>query len=298
MWPTPGVAFARRHFQTGDTVRDRLQLDPDPTLIDELYDADDELPLERLLSACAGQDVELAVLTDEALLLCGHDPDADPDPFWQPWLSRDDVDVEVARATALRFLLTRGFVELEESPSAAGEEAGFRLLQPLRTLQWALATTRGLVTYRWEATDGQPPEVGGAFVLPHELVLHDHQDVAQGLHRLVFRALEVEVAWVAAMLDPQGCAAGGGEPVVARTIEELQPRIDALPGEHRTRSVVAATGRIEGVDAEQALTTFGTTAGLWALQARGGPEPVATLQRLDEEDLADAAGTLLRLAAG
>jgi hypothetical protein len=279
-------------------VRDRLQLDPDPTLIDELFDADDELPLERLLSACADQDVELAVLTDEALLLCGHDPDADPDPFWQPWLSRDGVDGEVARSTALRFFLTRGFVELETSPAVAGDEAGFRLLQPLRTLQWALAATRGLVTYRWEATDERAPEVGGAFVLPHELVLHDHQDPTQGLHRLVFRNLQVEVAWVAAMLDPLGCATSGDEPVVARTIEELQPRIDAIPGEHRTRSVVAATGRIDGVDAEQALTTFGTTAGLWASQARGGPEPVATLQRLGEEEVADAAGTLLRLAAG
>lgn len=279
-------------------MRDRLQLEPDPTLIDELYDADDELPLDRLLAACAREDVELAVLTDEALLLSGSDPDADPDPFWQPWLSRADVDVDVARATALRFLLTRGFVEVDRMPAAPGGEASFRLWQPLRTLQWALAATRGLVTYRWEAHDDPTPEVGGAFVLPHELVLHDHQDVDEGLHRLVFRSLQVEVAWIAAMLDPYGCASSGEEPVVARTVEELQPHIDALPGAPRTRSVVAATGRIEGVDAEQALTTFGTTAGLWALQARSGPEPVATLQRLGEDELADAAGALLQLAAG
>ena len=276
-------------------MHERLQLDPDPGLFYDLLDEQDELSLARLIDACQREDVELAVVPDEVLLLCGQNPDADPQSFWQPWLRRDDVDTTVARATALRYLATRGLVDVEDLEHADGE-LPFVLRQPLVTLQWALGATTGLLTYEIETFDEPSPEVGGAFVLPDDLVLHDHQDADHGLHRLVFRDLEVELAWLAGFLDPAGCAGSADEPVVAATAQELRARVGDLPGEHRSRTMMASAGWVEGVEGELAVTTFGTTEGLWVLQARGGPEPVASLQRLGDAEILDVAATLLRLA--
>lgn len=267
------------------------QLHPDPDRFTSLLRDDGELPMAALVAACADDDVQLAVVPDEVLLLCGQDATAPPRPHWSPWLLRDDVDVEVARATSARWLRARGL--LGEADDGDPERLVFR--QPLATLSWALASAVGTITYDTELRDGTR-ELGGVFVLPEGLVLHDHIDVDLGLHRLIFRSIRTEVAWLAAFIDPAACSRRTEPAVTAETLEELEPHVRALPGRSRSRAVVAATADLgDGVYVDRGLTAIGTTKGLWIIQGRTDVDPGAVLQQLGEDDVAAIADHLLHL---
>jgi hypothetical protein len=265
------------------------QLHPDTDRFAALLRADGELPLAALVAACADEDVQLAVVPDEVLLLCGQDATAAPRPHWSPWLLRDDVDADVARATSVRWLRARGLIA-----EAADQEAD-RLVfhQPLATLSWALASATGVVTYDTQLRDGTR-EIGGVFVLPDGLVLHDHIDPDLGLHRLVFRLATTEVAWLAAFVDPTGASRRTERPVVASSLADLDPHVRALRGRGRSRAVLAATSsKGDGTYVEHAVTAIGTGRGLWLVQARVDTDPGATLQQVGEDDVVAVAERLL-----
>lgn len=256
----------------------------------ELLDDEGHLGVAALLHACLDGDVELGTVTDEALLLCGRDAGADPRPHWSPWLGRDDVDVEVARSTAARWLQVRGLLVADpQRPDVP------QLRQPLATLSWALEAATGTLTYETELRDGSR-ERGGVFVLPDGLALHDHIDVDLGLHRLVFRTHEVQAAWLAALLDPAACSRRTEPPVTAATAADLGPAVGALPGRPRSRTAMAAVARVDQDRyVQQAITAVGTSRGLWLLQAREDTEPGASLQQVGPDDVAAVAAHLVAL---
>jgi hypothetical protein len=269
----------------------RAQLHPGADRFAALLRADGELPLAALVAACTEEDVQLAVVPDEVLLLCGQDATAAPRPHWSPWLLRDDVDADVARATSVRWLRARGLI------AEAGDHDADRLVfhQPLATLSWALASATGVVTYDTELRDGTR-ELGGVFVLPDGLVLHDHIDLELGLHRLVFRLAATEVAWLAAFVDPAGASRRTQPPITAASLADLDPHVRALPGRGRSRAVLAATTSAgEGRYVEHAVTAIGTSRGLWLIQGRVDSDPGATLQQVGEDDVIAVAERFLGL---
>jgi hypothetical protein len=271
-------------------IRDvSAELHPDPDRFSRLLGPDGELPVGALVAACRREDVQLAVVPDEVVLLCGRDPLAPPRPHWTPWLRRPEVDAEVARATSARWLLSRGLLEISDD-----ETAPPTLRQPLATLSWALASATGLVTYEATVRDG-PRETGAILVLPEGLVLHDHIDADLGLHRLVFRSVGTEAAWLAAMLDPDGRSRRVGDPVHAASLEELAVQARSLPGRGRSRSVVVAAAEVDGAQLERSVTTIGTSRGLWTLQARDDATPPAQLQQVGADEVVALAAHLLSL---
>jgi hypothetical protein len=266
------------------------ELHPDPDRFARLLRPDGELPIAALVTACRREDVQLAVVPDEVLLLCGRDPLAAPRRHWTPWLLRPDVDPDVARATSARWLLSRGLLETP----GADDHAPPTLRQPLATLSWALASAVGLVTYEATVRD-EVRETGAILVLPDDLVLHDHIDADLGLHRLVFRSVGTETSWLAAMLDPDGCSRRVGDPVHAASLDELATEARSLPGRGRSRSVVVAAAEAGEVQEERSVTTIGTSRGLWAMQARDDADPPAQLQQLGPDEVVTLAAHLLDL---
>lgn len=255
--------------------------------VESLVEPDGDVPLARLVAEVEGGDVPLAVVTDEVLLLCGQDATAAPRDHWTPWLAALEPDeVEVARTTAMRWLLAQGMARRD------GERLTLR--QPLSTLSWALEQAGAVVTYGVQTHD-DTAESGAFLVLPHGLVLHDVIDRAGGSHVLVFRRPSAAAAWLAAMLDPLARSRRTHPPEVVEGADQLQEAVRALPGRPRSRTVAAAaTGG--GDDAVmQSVTAVGTTKGLWLVQARGGAEPVGTVQAVGEEDVLAVADALLAI---
>ncbi|MGH3665512.1 MAG: hypothetical protein ACRDU8_05395, partial [Egibacteraceae bacterium] len=219
----------------------------------------------------------------------GQDPDAEPDAHWMPFLRRQSpAAVDVAKRTAIRWLEARALMTFTDDADAPV------LGQPLASLAHVLHTAAALVTWRADVRD-EPTAVGGAFVLPADVVLHDDIDGDAGLHTLVFRSLHREGAWVAALLDPDGCARSTQPPVLAPNVGALRPDPEGLARQAYSSSVVATAAHAPGGDVEQAVTTYGTDDGLWLLQGRVGRQREASLQRLGGEDVLAVARHLLAL---
>lgn len=73
------------------------------------------------------------------------------------------------------------------------------------------------------------------------------------------------------------------------------PRPDDLAARATTTTVLARVARTPDGGVEQALTTYATDEGLWLLQGRRAPEPVATLQIPGRGDLAAVTRRLVTL---
>jgi hypothetical protein len=257
------------------------------TMVEDLLESDGGLRHDRLVAAVAQGDVGLETVTDEVLLLCGRDAMAGRQDHWTPWLLRQPDDhVEVARITTLRYLLSRGLVTMDDDR--------LRIDQPLASLSWALDAAVGLLTWQVQSDGGQ--ETGGVMVLPDDLLLCDQVDTDAGLHGLTFRHASVGRAWVAAMLDPDGCCRRTGDPQTTSDLQALEPMLADLPGRPRSRASVVAASSVDGHQGLQSVSAIGTSRGLWLVQARGEPEPFASVQEVGEEDLLAIAGHLLKPA--
>ncbi len=258
-----------------------------PTTLPELLDRHGELAPGRLERAARDHDVVLGELTDEELLLCGRDPDAEPDSHWTPHLHRLDAPARaVALHTTERLLVSHGLLEITPDGGAAFGPPHSLVLQLLADAVAALT---------WRYTAGEERGAGGAFLLPGGLALHDDIDEHNGQHGLVVRTADREAAYVAAALDAGGRCGTTGEPQVAATVEQLRPTPDELAARAVSSAAVARVARTPDGGVEQAVTSYGVAEGLWLLQGRRGPEPVATLQLVSDADLLALARALTTL---
>lgn len=258
----------------------------EPVDLDELLDDDGTLQWAHLVGTCQRRDVVYGLATDEEMLLCGQDPEAEPDRHWQPWMARlGPAAREVALGVTYRMLTATGHLEDEEGvavPSWA---------PPHGVLAHALDETLGLVTWRIEfADDGSTS--GGAFLLPWGLALHDDIDADDGFHQLALRSQSREAAWIAGALDPDGSAIGTEPPVVVRDPQQLRPSPSELAEQARSVTVLARTVSVGGRETERLLTSYGTADGLWLLQDATVPEPVFSLQLLSRADILALAAQL------
>ena len=247
-----------------------------------------DLSSGRLVATARNHDVVIGTFTDEEMVLCGDDPDSRGDPHWTPHLQRWSADeAEIAKLACVRLLLSRGLL-------AFGDDGGPVFEQPHATLAWAVQQASALVTWRTDVDDG-PPAVGGTFVLPDGLVLHDDISAEPGFHELVVRPEDREAAWLAALLDPTGCSSATLAPEVAASVEELSPRLAELAARARSTTVMAAAGVTAGGGEEQAVTAYGADDGLWLFQGRRGSGAGALLQRVGDEEILAAARQLLSI---
>jgi len=251
----------------------------DPVSIEELLDGRQELGVRALADAARDHDVVLGEFVDEELLLCGADPDAAPDRHWTPRQhAYSEPQRTAAREAVLLLLESHGFVEPGNGSQAPA------LLPPHSIVAQAFSGAIAALTWRVDVR-GEGTAVGGAFLLPGDLALHDDIDEATGQHVLVIRPRTREAVHVAGMLDPSTTTRATLPPVVAATVDQLRPRPDDLLASAATSSLVARVARAPGGGEEQAVTTYGTGDGLWVLQGRRGPEPVAVLQQVSDDDL-------------
>ncbi len=247
-----------------------------------------DLSKGRLVDVARRHDIVVGTFTDEEMVLCGDDADSEGDPHWTPHLHRMAADeVDVAKRACIRLLLSRALL-------AFGDDGAPVFQQPHATLVWAVGQASALVTWRTDVRD-EGTAVGGTFVLPHGLALHDDISAEPGLHELVLRPQHREAAWLAAMLDPTSCSTATFDPEVAATVEELAPRVAELAGRARSSTVMAAAGVTADGGEEQAVTAYGTGDGLWLFQGRRGTEAGAVLQRLGNREILAAAAQLLSL---
>ncbi|MGH3664795.1 MAG: hypothetical protein ACRDU8_01665, partial [Egibacteraceae bacterium] len=230
-------------------------------------------------------------LLDEELLLCSDDPDRVAHPHWTPHLWRLSPQLrDVAETTVTRLDVAHGLLErVGEGPD------DIEWSPALSVVADAFTAASAQVAWRYGLRD-EPPLSGAALLLPDRVVLHDDIDDEAGQHLLVFRSAAREVAHLVAKLDPQDRARVGGEPAVATHPAHLIPAPDALATAAATTSTVGR-GPVWRDAPERLLHTYGTDEGLWLLESRGGPEPVATLRLLDDGDLVVLARTLLEPAA-
>lgn len=192
----------------------------------------------------------------------------------------------MALKTTERLLVSHGVLEIAPDGGAAFGPLHSLVLQLLAAAAAALT---------WRYTAGEEGGAGGAFLLPGGLVLHDDIDEHNGQHGLVVRTADREAAYVAAALDPAARCATTGEPQVATTVEQLRPNPDELTARAASSAAVARVARTSDGGIEQAVTSYGVEEGLWLLQGRRGPEPVATLQLVDDADLLALARALTAL---
>lgn len=257
-----------------------------PVDLDELLDDDGTLPWARLVGTCQRRDVVYGLATDEEMLLCGQDPDTEPDRHWQPWVSRLDPQArEVALGTTYRMLTATGHLDDEEGREIPA------WAPPHSVLAYALAETLGLVTWRVQLADAGWTS-GGAFLLPWDVVLHDDIDADDGFHQLALRSQPREAAWVAGALDPDSSAISTEPPVVVRDPQQLRPSPSELAEQARSVTVLARTVSVGGRETERLLTSYGTADGLWLLQDATVPEPVFSLQLLGRADVLALAAQL------
>jgi len=262
----------------------------DPVGVEELLDGRDELAVQELARTARDRDIVLGEFVDEELLLCGKDPDALPDRHWTPRQHGYEVAQRAAAREAVLLLLeSHGFLE---PASDSGDPA---LVPPHSILAQALESAVAALTWRADVRK-EGTAVGGAFLLPGGLALHDDIDEVTGQHMLVIRTQSREAVHVAGLLDPATTTATTRPPVVAASVEELRPRPDELLAGAVTSSIVVRVARTPGGGQEQAVTTYGTDEGLWVLQGRKGPEPVASLQLVGDDDLLALARALTDLA--
>lgn len=260
------------------TTDDSLYL-TDPVGVEELLDGRAELAVRDLARTARDHDVVLGEFVDEELLLCGKDPDALPDPHWTPRQQRYSEEGRAAAREAVLLLLEcHGFLDPATEPGAPA------LVPPHSIVAQSYDGAIAALTWRVDVR-GEGTAVGGAFLLPGDLALHDDIDEATGQHILVIRTREREAVHVAGMLDPTSATQQTRQPIVATTAEDLRPRPEDLLAAARTSSLLARVARVPGGGEEQAVTTYGTDDGLWVLQGRSGPEPVAVLQLVDDRDL-------------
>ncbi|MBW3645430.1 MAG: hypothetical protein KY441_08005 [Actinobacteria bacterium] len=250
----------------------------------------DEVPAAQLASTAREHDIVVGTFTDEELVVCGDDPDSSGDRHWTPYLSGlAPAKAEAAKLTCVRLLQSRALLHFDDEGSPV-------FGQPHATLAWAIARAAALVTWRTDVRD-DTSALGGAFVLPHGLVLHDDISPDAGLHEMVLRPQDREGAWLAALLDPTGCATVTDAPQTAATVEELAPRVAELAQGARSSTVMAVTASAGGGQ-EQAVTTYGADDGVWLFQGRRGQQPGAILHRLEDVDILAVARQLLALADG
>jgi len=245
-----------------------------------------DLPVGELLRAARKRDVLVGEFLDEELILLGKDTEAEPDPHWHPHLSqRDAAGREVALDTTVRKLVTIGLLEAGDDPT---------WVPPHSVVMQAMASALAAVTWR-TAIEGEGTGTGAALLLPGGLVLDDDIDADIGSHVLTFRSAEREAPHLRIWFDPRRTAAHTRPPIVAPTPEELDPRPADLAARAQTTTVMARVARTPEGGLEQTLTTYGTEDGLWLLQSRRAPEPVATLQLLGADDLLAVARRLVTL---
>ncbi len=249
-----------------------------------------EVSGSRLASMARRHDLVMGTFTDEEMVVCGDRLDSSGDPHWTPYLHRlTEAEGEVAQVACVRLLESRAVAEFDDEGNPA-------LAQPHVTLGWAIAQATALVTWRVDVRD-DTSVVGGAFVLPHGLVLHDDISPEPGFHEVVLRSHEREAAWLAALLDPTDCAVLTDVPETAATVDELAPRVAELAKRARSSTVMAAATTAGG-GLEQAVTAYGADDGLWLFQGRRGPDAGASLQRLGDDDILAVARRLIALADG
>lgn len=251
----------------------------DPVGLDEVVNGRGEVRIGQLVKVARRRDILIGELIDEELLLCGKDPDADPDQHWMPHLARMEArDREVAVRTTVRHLVSLGALELGEA------DGDYELLPPHSLISHAFNSAVAAVTWRMQIRD-EGETAGAALLLPGGLVLHDEINIGMGQHLLVFRSAEREAGHLAAWMDPRSTTRRTEEPVVAASPEELRPSTNELAARARTSAIVARVARTPEGGTEQAVTAYGTDEGLWLLQGRTGPDPVATLQLVGDADL-------------
>ena len=260
----------------------------DPVPLLDLSLTSRDLDKGRLAVTARRHDIVAGTFTDEEMVLCGDDPDSTGDPHWTPHLSALAAEeADIAKQACVRLLLSRGLLFFGDDGNPVFE-------QPHATLVWAVQQASALVTWRTDVRD-EGGAVGGTFVLPHGLALHDDISSQPGLHQLVLRPQEREAAWLAATLDPTGCSAATFPPEVAASVEELTARVAELALRARSSTVMAAAGVTAGGGEEQAVTAYGAADGLWLFQGRKGDQAGALLQRLGDEEILAAARQLLSL---
>jgi hypothetical protein len=265
--------------------------DPATISLEDLMDRRGDVSGRKLRRAVQRADVELGHLTDEEMLIVGRGIGAGPDPFWQPYLTAlDSVEAQEASVEAtFRLLHANGFVEWRSL-----DDGEYELAAELAVVTNLLTLAGGAVTIAVDSP-GTPLRSSGSVLFDGEdLVLHDWISPG-GLHHLLVRRREREADHVAAMLDPDGCAGARSDPpLLGDDVTDLPHQPDELAA--RASSVTVASRATIGLSGElqQVLTTFSCGDGLWLLQTHGGPEPVATLQRLGADDVAAVARTLLR----
>lgn len=263
-----------------------------PVELADLLDGE-ELPIARLLDTAHRHDVLVGTFTDEELLLCGENPDAEPHRHWMPRLHARTADERaVALRAAVRVLDARGVLLDDDSDQP-------QLGQPQATLAARLRDPTTIVTWRVDVRADPPVTVlGGAFVGADQLVLHDDIEAAEGLHALVARPVEREAVWLAALLDPQGCATVTSDPTVAEgaDVATLRAQVADLAGTAVSSTVLAVAAQSPRGSTERAATAYGAANGLWLFQGRSaadGTDEFAMLQRLGDADLLAATHALL-----
>ncbi len=175
-----------------------------------------DLAKGRLAEVARAHDIVVGTFTDEEVVLCGDDPDSTGDPHWTAHLSALAAEeADIAKQACVRLLLSRGQLSF-------GDDGGPVFEQPHATLVWAVQQASALVTWRTDVVD-EGTAIGGAFVVPHGLALHDDISAESGLHEMVLRTQERQAAWLAAMLDPTGRSTTTVAPEVAATVEEVAP---------------------------------------------------------------------------
>ena len=260
----------------------------DPVPLLDLSLTSRDLDKGHLADTARRHDIVAGTFTDEEMVLCGDDPDSTGDFHWTPHLSALAAEeADIAKQACVRLLLSRGQLSF-------GDDGGPVFEQPHATLVWAIRQASALVTWRTDVVD-EGTAIGGAFVVPHGLALHDDISAEPGLHEIVLRTQERQAAWLAAMLDPTGCSTTTFAPEVAATVEELAPRVAGLARQARSTTVMAAAGVTAGGGEEQAVTAYGAADGLWLFQGRKGDQAGALLQRLGDEEILAAARQLLSL---
>lgn len=253
----------------------------EPIGLHELLGKGGQLRRRDLIRAVQDHDVLVGEYLDEELMLCGNDPNAEPDRHWMPYLSRQDAhDRQVAVETTARHLESLGSLELGKS------EGDYELAPPHSLIAHALAEAGAAVTWRMMVRgEDDGGRASGALLLPDGVVLHDDIDDGGGQHVLVFRSAEREARHVAVWMDARSACRETEQPIVASRVADLRPSPDELAARARSSTVVARVARTPQGGIAQAVTAYGTDEGLWLLQGHDGPEPIVSLQLVSDADL-------------
>ena len=253
-------------------------------MIDDVVDpAAEQVDLDVIATAAAGGDVHLGWFSDEEVHLLSPDPTRPPHRHIDaPRLATLPDEQRSAALEATRWTLqARGYGY--HTPDGRFEVVREHAL--LAALRWSAATA---ISVRVDQRDVGTLELACYRIHPRLWLSEEVHPM--GLHEFTFRSPTAQTAWLATNLDADDVADATGEPVHARSLDQLDPSPERLAADAQRASLLYAAERDAGPErADRSVTVYAGGLGVHALSGWTDPDGDTghvQLRRLGATDLA------------